>query len=74
MRNPAMKGVVFEVDSFGGELAGAFETADWPQPNGCRHGVASSARQAWWCTIVGLNALTDAGPILSAWKQATSYR
>ena len=28
MRNPAVKGVVFEVDSFGGELAGAFETAD----------------------------------------------
>lgn len=28
MRNPAIKGVVFEVDSFGGELAGAFETAD----------------------------------------------
>jgi ClpP class serine protease len=28
LRNPAIKGVVFEVDSFGGELAGAFETAD----------------------------------------------
>jgi ClpP class serine protease len=28
IRNPAIKGVVFEVDSFGGELAGAFETAD----------------------------------------------
>jgi ClpP class serine protease len=28
MRNPTIKGVVFEVDSFGGELAGAFETAD----------------------------------------------
>jgi ClpP class serine protease len=28
MRNPAVKGVVFEVDSFGGELAGAVETAD----------------------------------------------
>jgi phage baseplate assembly protein W len=28
MRNPAIKGAVFEVDSFGGELAGAFETAD----------------------------------------------
>ena len=28
MRNPAIKGVVFEVDSFAGELAGAFETAD----------------------------------------------
>lgn len=27
-RNPAVKAVVFEVDSFGGELAGAFETAD----------------------------------------------
>jgi ClpP class serine protease len=27
-RDPAVKGVVFEVDSFGGELAGAFETAD----------------------------------------------
>ena len=25
MRNPAIKGVVFEVDSFGGELAGVFE-------------------------------------------------
>jgi capsid assembly protease len=28
MNNPAIKGAVFEVDSFGGELAGAFETAD----------------------------------------------
>ena len=28
LRNPAVKAVVFEVDSFGGELAGAFETAD----------------------------------------------
>ena len=28
MRDPAIKAVVFEVDSFGGELAGAFETAD----------------------------------------------
>lgn len=28
MRNPAIKAAVFEVDSFGGELAGAFETAD----------------------------------------------
>ncbi|MGA8990672.1 MAG: hypothetical protein WB500_09890 [Rhodoplanes sp.] len=28
MRNPAIKGVVFEVDSFAGDLAGAFETAD----------------------------------------------
>jgi len=28
MHNPAVKGIVFEVDSFGGELAGAFETAD----------------------------------------------
>ena len=28
LRNPAIKGMVFEVDSFGGELAGAFETAD----------------------------------------------
>jgi ClpP class serine protease len=28
MRNPAVKAAVFEVDSFGGELAGAFETAD----------------------------------------------
>jgi capsid assembly protease len=27
-RNPAIKAAVFEVDSFGGELAGAFETAD----------------------------------------------
>jgi hypothetical protein len=25
-------------------------------------------------SVVALNALTDAGPILSAWKQATSYR
>lgn len=47
--------------------------ADWPQPNGCRRGPASSARQAWWRTTVALNALTGAGPILSAWKQATSY-
>ena len=28
IRNPAIKGVVFEADSFGGELAGAFKTAD----------------------------------------------
>jgi signal peptide peptidase SppA len=28
MRNPTIKAAVFEVDSFGGELAGAFETAD----------------------------------------------
>ena len=28
MRNPVIKGVVLEVDSFGGEFAGAFETAD----------------------------------------------
>jgi signal peptide peptidase SppA len=28
LRNPAIKAAVFEVDSFGGELAGAFETAD----------------------------------------------
>lgn len=28
IRNPAVRAVVFEVDSFGGELAGAFETAD----------------------------------------------
>jgi signal peptide peptidase SppA len=27
MRDPAVKGVVFEVDSFGGEVSGAFETA-----------------------------------------------
>lgn len=27
-KDPAVKGVVFEVDSFGGEAAGAFETAD----------------------------------------------
>jgi ClpP class serine protease len=28
MRNPTIKAAVFEIDSFGGELAGAFETAD----------------------------------------------
>jgi ClpP class serine protease len=28
MRNPVVKAVAFEVDSFGGELAGSFETAD----------------------------------------------
>lgn len=28
MRDPAVKGVAFEVDSYGGEVSGAFETAD----------------------------------------------
>lgn len=28
LRDPAVKGAVFEVDSFGGEVSGAFETAD----------------------------------------------
>lgn len=28
MRDPAVKGVAFEVDSFGGEVSGAFETSD----------------------------------------------
>ena len=37
MRNPTIKGVVFEVDSFGGELAGAFETATFPMRNVCQH-------------------------------------